>query len=109
MEADSARNLIGVGVRLPELAVPYRPYPPAVPALVVRDPVVDLPPDHLARLVDQVVDEVVHPEVRPLGPGQPPYNPRLCLKVLVYGYAVGIRSSRRLEQLCDREPPVTRS
>jgi transposase len=87
------------------LAVPYRPYPPALASLVVRDPVVDLPADHLARLVDQVVDAVVQPPLRPPGSGQPPYNPRLCLKVLVYGYATGVRSSRRLEQLCDESLP----
>jgi transposase len=85
--------------------VPYRPYPPATPSLVVRDPVVDLPADHLARLVDQVVDEAVHPPPRPPGPGQPPFDPRLTTKVLVYGYATGVRSSRRLEQLCDESLP----
>lgn len=85
--------------------MPYRPYPPATPALVVRDPVVDLPADHLARLVDQVVDEIVDPPVRPPGRGQPQYNPRLCVKVLLYGYATGIRSTRRLEQLCEESLP----
>jgi transposase len=85
--------------------VSYRPYPAATPALVVRDPVLDLPADHLARLVDQVVDQVIEPTPRPPSRGQPPYNPRLPLKVLLYGYATGVRSSRRLEQLCEESLP----
>src|SRR3989442_11405404 len=30
--------------------------------------------------------------------GMPPYHPRLMLKVLLYGYATGTRSSRKLEE-----------
>jgi len=30
--------------------------------------------------------------------GRPPYHPRLMLKVLLYGYASGITSSRKLEE-----------
>src|ERR1700686_2635993 len=30
--------------------------------------------------------------------GQPPYDPRMLTKVLVYGYCVGVYSSRRLER-----------
>jgi transposase len=71
--------------------------------LIGFDPYRDLPPDHLARLGDQVVDETVKPPKRPDGPGQPPFDPRLCLKVLVYGYATGMRSSRRLEQACQEK------
>lgn len=63
-----------------------------------------LPEDHLARFIDEVVETVLD-----LGPiyasyaetrGGPPYDPRLLLKVLLYGYATGVRSSRRLEQHC---------
>ena len=32
------------------------------------------------------------------GPGHPPYDPRAMLKLLVYGYSYGIRSSRKLER-----------
>ena len=78
----------------------FRPHPPPTPGQVVRDPVRDLPENHLARLVERVVEETVAPPPRPSGPGQPPYDPRLCLKVLVYGYATGTRSSRQLERLC---------
>jgi transposase len=63
-----------------------------------------LPDDHLARFLDEVVERVLdlgaiyaaYEEVR----GGPPYDPRLMLKVLLYGYATGVRSSRRLERHC---------
>jgi len=83
----------------------YRPYYPPQPLLFGYDPVRDLPPDHLARLVEQVVEETVIPPRRAPGVGQPPYDPRLCVKVLIYGYSTGIRSSRRLEQACDESLP----
>jgi transposase len=83
----------------------YRPYSPPTPLLFGYDPVRDLPPDHLARLVEEVVEESVRIAPRPRRQGQPPYDPRLCLKVLLYGYATGIRSSRKLEQLCRESLP----
>ncbi len=64
------------------------------------DPALELPADHLARLVDQVVDQTVSVAGRQPKRGNIPYDPRLCLKVLVYGYALGIRSSRQLEEMC---------
>ena len=58
-------------------------------------------PDGLAAFVDDLVDELdlapflaAHDEPR----GMPPYHPRLMLKVLLYGYATGVRSSRKLEE-----------
>lgn len=32
--------------------------------------------------------------------GQPPYDPRLMVRILLYGYCVGVRSSRELERVC---------
>jgi len=63
-----------------------------------------VPEDHLARFVSELIDEVVdlepflavHTERR----GFPPYDPRLMLKLLVYGYTTGVRSSRRIEKCC---------
>jgi hypothetical protein len=83
----------------------YRPYPPPSPLLFGYDPVRDLPTDHLARFVEQVVEETIVPPRRSPGPGQPPFDPRLSLKVLTYGYATGIRSSRQLERLCHESLP----
>ena len=83
----------------------YRYYPPAGPLLIGYDPFCDLPADHLARLVEQVVEATVTDPAPPPGPGQPPFDPRLTLKVLVYGYATGTRSSRQLERLCAESLP----
>ena len=63
-----------------------------------------LPENHLARFVSELVEEVLD-----LDPflavftdkrGFPPYDPRLMLKVLIYGYTTGVRSSRKIEKRC---------
>src|SRR5229473_1469023 len=61
-----------------------------------------LPENHLVYFVSEVVDNlnlsaldaVYGDEQR----GQPPYDPRMMTKVLVYGYCVGVFSSRRIER-----------
>lgn len=63
-----------------------------------------LPEDHLARFVAEMVDEVLdlsaiyedYREVR----GYRPYDPRLMVRLLVYGYSVGVRSSRAIARRC---------
>ncbi len=83
-----------------------RHYPPAGTQLFGYDPERDLPPDHLARLVEQVVEEALPPgPPRAPQPGQPSWDQRLVAKVLIYGYATGVRSSRQLEQLCKESLP----
>ena len=60
--------------------------------------------DHLARFVAELVDEHLDlSRVRAAfteGRGAPPYDPRLMLRVLLYGYCTGVRSSRKLEAAC---------
>ena len=58
-------------------------------------------PDGLPAFIDALVGELdlapflaAHDEPR----GMPPYHPAMMLKVLLYGYATGIRSSRKLEE-----------
>jgi transposase len=61
-----------------------------------------LPEDHLAYFVSDVVEQldlsaierVYEEEER----GQPPYHPRMMTKVLIYGYCVGVFSSRRMQK-----------
>ncbi len=77
-----------------------RHYPEPGPRLIGYDPAVDLARDHLARLVEMVVEQSVQVEPGARRRGQPAFDPRLCLKVLLYGYATGVRSSRQLERLC---------
>ena len=59
-----------------------------------------LPQRHLARFVVEVVDGL---DLRTMsgsyrGSGSASYHPRLLLGVLVYGYATGVFSSRKLER-----------
>ena len=61
-----------------------------------------LPEKHLAYFVSDVVDEldlsgieaVYEKDLR----GQPPYDPRMMTKLLVYGYCVGVYSARKMQQ-----------
>jgi transposase len=83
-----------------EAAMGLRRHAPAHDWLIGYDPNRDLPKNHLVRLIDRVVDEVIQTGGMREGKGRPGYDPRMCMKVLMYGYAVGIRSSRQLEQQC---------
>ena len=61
-----------------------------------------LPTDHLCRLVKEVVfsldTESIEAKYSFLG--QRTYHPKLLLSVLFYGYATGVRSSRKLAERC---------
>jgi transposase len=61
-----------------------------------------IPADHLCRLVKEVVfsldTEAI--EARYSFKGQKTYHPKLMLSLLFYGYATGVRSSRKLEGKC---------
>lgn len=54
--------------------------------------------DHTARLINQVIDEMDLSFILNTysSLGQKAYNPRMLFKVLVYGYTIGIRSSRKI-------------
>ena len=89
---------------MPDNASPkkFRPYDPDAPLpmpVSLRD---WLPEGHLVYLVWDVVDtldlsEIYAPYEQQLR-GQPPYDPRLMVKLLFYAYTVGIPSSRRIEK-----------
>lgn len=63
-----------------------------------------LPEDHLAWFVLDVVDRIdtgrFHATRRTGGVGRQGYDPDMLLALLIYAYAVGERSSRRIERLC---------
>jgi transposase len=63
-----------------------------------------LPEDHLVWFVIDVVDQldtqVFHARHPQSGPGRAAYDPEMLLALLIYAYAVGERSSRRVEALC---------
>src|SRR5918994_7234264 len=80
----------------------YRPYIPDQEFLLppsLRD---WLPENHLVYFVSDVVDTLnlsaMHAVYGNEQRGQPPYDPQMMTKVLVYGYCVGLFSSRRIEQ-----------
>jgi len=58
-----------------------------------------LPEKHLARFVVDILDQLdlsaIYQAYKPSGP--PPYDPRLLLGLLFYGYATGVFSSRKIE------------
>src|SRR6266446_2356265 len=85
------------------MAKAYRAYLPEQDLLLppsLRD---WLPENHLAHFVSDVVDQldlsaiesVYEKEER----GQPPYHPRMMTKILLYGYCVGVFSSRQMLQI----------
>lgn len=80
----------------------FRPYDPTAPLLMPVDLRTWLPEDHLVHVVSDAVDtmdlseflKVYASELR----GQPPFDVRLMVKLLIYAYTVGIASSRRIEK-----------
>jgi transposase/IS5 family transposase len=79
----------------------FRPYDQDT--LLVMPPSVRdwVAPDSLPAFISDLVDDLdlapflaAHDEPR----GMPPYHPAMMLKVLLYGYATGVTSSRKLEE-----------
>jgi len=68
-----------------------------------------LPAEHLARLIAELVDE--HLDLLPIraaytgGRTAPPCDPRLMVRILLYGYTTGVRSSRAIEPKCVDDVP----
>jgi len=80
----------------------YRPYQPEQDFLLppsLRD---WLPEKHLAYFVSDVVDQLdlgpIHAVYEKEMRGQPPYDPRMMTKLLVYGYCVGVYSARKIQR-----------
>ena len=80
----------------------YRPYFPDQDLLLppsLRD---WLSEDNLVYFVSDVVDQLdlsaIHAWYGEEKRGQPPYDPVLMTKLLVYGYCTGVFSSRRLQK-----------
>src|SRR6266516_6548274 len=80
-----------------------------------RDQPFLLPPDlrdwlaegHLAWFILDVVDQLdlapLYRQHRDDGHGHPAYDPKTLLGVLLYGYCLGVRSSRQLERRCQED------
>ena len=81
------------------MAKTFRPYEPDQMLLMPPSLADWVPEDHLARFVRDVVDtldltaiEAAYTEER----GYPPYHPRMMVAVLLYAYATGTYSSRKM-------------
>src|SRR6266496_3778296 len=66
-----------------------------------------LPAGHLAWFILDVVDQLdlqpFYRQHRDDGHGHPAYDPKTLLGVLLYGYCLGVRSSRQLERRCHED------
>lgn len=84
------------------MAKVYRPYFPEQDFLLPPSLREWLPEDHLSYFVSDLIDQLDLSQIEQHYEGEergyPPYHPRMMTKVLVYGYCVGVFSSRRLEK-----------
>ena len=80
----------------------YLPYDPDQQLLLPAALREWLPDDHLAYFISDVVDQLDLSSITARYEGErrggPPYHPRMMVKVLLYGYCVGVASSRRIAQ-----------
>jgi len=85
-------------VRVPKS---YRPWAPTQSYLLPPSPLEWLPKDHLAYFVLDLVSQLdlsaIEARIAEKDPrGERPYAPPMMLALLLYGYAVGVYSSRRI-------------
>jgi transposase len=85
----------------------WAPLDPATPSATLAKP---LASDHLAFFIYQIVNELDIQAIEDViqhgdGRGQRPYNPRMMLAILLYGYCVGLTSSRKLETAIREQIP----
>lgn len=82
----------------------FRPFEPDAVMLVPPSLEEWLPANHLARFIAELVDSELDLSrfyaSQARAKGQPPYDPRLMLRIVLYGYCVGVRSSREVERAC---------
>src|SRR6202795_653563 len=87
----------------------YRTYLPEQDLLLPPSLREWLSEDHLLYFVSDVVDQLdlsaIHAVYGEEKRGQPPYDPRLMTKLLVYGYCTGVFSSRRIQKRLQEDIP----
>ena len=76
----------------------FKPYIQCQSQLLPQSLEESIASDHLARLISHSIDQMDISSIEKLysHSGQHAYSPRMLIKVLIYGYASGIRSSRKL-------------
>ena len=87
----------------------YRTYLPEQELLLPQSLREWVPENHLVYFVSDVVDQLdlsaVHAVYEEEKRGRPPYDPRLMMKLLVYGYCTGVYSSRRIQRRIQEDIP----
>ena len=87
----------------------YRTYLPEQELLLPPSLREWLPENHLVYFVSDVVDQLdlsaIHAVYEKEERGQPPYDPSLMTKLLVYGYCIGVFSSRRIQKRLQEDIP----
>ena len=81
----------------------FRDYHPDQGFLLPPNPRDWLPEGHVSLFLSDVIDHldmgcILAEYEKGDGRGQPPYHPRMMFKLLVYGYATGKRSSRKIQE-----------
>lgn len=82
------------------MATSFRPYQPDQMFLMPPSPRDWLPEGHLAFFISETADRLdLRAFYRPYegdGRRNSPFDPRMMVKILLYGYATGVRSSRKI-------------
>jgi len=82
------------------MATSFLPYEPVQDFLLPPSPSEWLPEDHLAYFVIEVIDrldlQIFYARYEGDGRRNQPFDPAMLVKVLVYGYATGVFSSRKI-------------
>jgi transposase len=64
-----------------------------------------VPPNHLSRMISNIVEQLdtknIEDKYSPLG--QNTYPPKIMIKLLFYGYAIGERSGRKISAKCETD------
>ena len=80
----------------------YRPYEPKQSFLLPPSPLDWLPDGHLARFILDVVEclnlRSINAYYEREQRGYPPHHPQMMVALLLYGYCVGVPSSRKIER-----------
>jgi len=81
--------------------------PEATSQLYLLPPSVEdfVPENHLSRIVKEVVETIDTNSIETAYShlGQKSYSPKLLLRLLFYGYAIGIRSGRKIATACESD------
>lgn len=87
----------------------YRPYLPDQDLLLPPSLREWLPEDHLVYFISDLVEQLdlsaIHAKYGEEKRGQPPFDPLLMTKLLVYGYCTGVYSSRRIQKRIQEDIP----